>query len=348
MAETVDKALLQSLLPPAGLNADKFLELSGKGKIEIIPSGKTLFKQGEADRKTIYLIEGSLNLNSDKGTTKVAGGTDAAKQPIANQQPRLQSAMAASACKIAIFDSDLLDIMLTWDQLSGIEVADIADDEEEDDSDWMTRILQSQAFLQVPPANIQAMFMRMQEVSARSGDVVIKQGDEGDYYYILKSGKAKVSRTSKTGSELTLAQLGDGDAFGEEALLSEAKRNATISMTTDGSLMRLSKDDFNALLKEPMLSWVTYEEGVEKVSEGAVWLDVRLEKEHQESGIDGAENIPLFMLRMKTDLLDMDTSYVLYSDTGRRSSAAAFLLSERGFHTYVLKGGLVERAAGAE
>jgi len=97
-----------------------------------------------------------------------------------------------------------------------------------------------------------------------------------------------------------------------------------------------------------MLSWVTYEEGVEKVSEGAVWLDVRLEKEHQESGIDGAENIPLFMLRMKTDLLDMDTSYVLYSDTGRRSSAAAFLLSERGFHTYVLKGGLVERAAGAE
>ncbi len=348
MAETVDKELLQSLVPPAGLNADKFVELSGQGKIDVLTSGKTLFKQGEADRKTIYLIEGSLNLTSEKGTAKITGGTADAKQPIANQQPRRQSAVAVSACKIVVFDSDLLDIMLTWDQLSGIEVAEIADDEGENDSDWMTRILQSQAFLQVPPANIQAMFMRMQELPSRNGDVVLKQGDDGDYYYIIKSGKAKVTRTSKTGAELTLAELDDGDAFGEEALLSGAKRNATITMTTDGVLMRLSKDDFNALLKEPMLSWLTYEEAEKTVAEGAVWLDVRLENEHRESGIDGSENIPLFMLRLKIDSLDMDKPYVLYCDTGKRSSAAAFLMGERGFQTYVLKGGLVARVAGAE
>ena len=95
--------------------------------------------------------------------------------------------------------------------------------------------------------------MRMQEMPARSGDTIIKQGDDGDYYYIIRNGTCKVTRTSKTGSEITLAQLSDGDAFGEEALLSEAKRNASIIMTTDGMLMRLSKQDFNELLKAPML-----------------------------------------------------------------------------------------------
>jgi rhodanese-related sulfurtransferase len=204
--------------------------------------------------------------------------------------------------------------------------------------------LQSKAFLQVPPANIQAIFMRMQEVPVRAGEAIIKQGDDGDYYYIVKNGKCKVTRASKTGgTELTLATLNDGDAFGEEALLTEAKRNANVIMITDGTLVRLSKADFNELLKEPNLTWVQSSEAEKMVREGAVWVDVRLESEHKNNGIEGSLNIPLFMLRMKLDSLDPAKKYILYCDTGRRSSAAAFLLSERGLAAYCLKGGLVER-----
>lgn len=349
--QLVDKNILKTLVPPNALNAENFQELAGKAYVEEIGAGKVIFKQGEVDRKTTYLLEGEVQLSDDAGqTSSIRGGTDAAKHPLANTQPRKQTAKTKTACKITRFDSDLLDILLTWDQLSGIEVNEIQVDEEdeEDDSDWMTRILQSQAFLQVPPANIQAMFMRMQEVPMSAGEVVIKQGDDGDYYYIIKHGKAKVTRASKTGSELTLATLKDGDAFGEEALLSEAKRNATITMETDGMLMRLSKEDFNALLKEPMLSWLTLDEAKERVAQGAKLLDVRLESEHANSGIEGSINIPLFMLRIKVDSLDPGVPYIVYCDTGRRSSAAAFLLSERGFETYVLQGGLMEQAQNAE
>ena len=231
---------------------------------------------------------------------------------------------------------------MTWDQMSGIEVDEIQTEEEDDDGegDWMTRILQSKAFLQVPPGNIQAMFMRIQEVPAKAGDIIIKQGDDGDFYYMIQSGECKVTRTSKTGSELTLATLKHGDAFGEEALLSDAKRNANIIMKTDGMLMRLSKEDFNELLKEPMLTWVTREEGDELVKNGAVWLDVRLDSEHKNNGLEGSINIPLFMLRLKVSTLTEDKKYILYCDTGRRSSAAAFLLSERGLDASCLKGGL--------
>ncbi len=338
----VDKVLLKSFVPPSALNAENFQELASKALVEEIVAGRTIFTQGDTDKKTIYLIDGEVTMTSDSGeVVSVTSGTVAAKHPLASFQPRRHTAIAKSACKITRIDSDLLDILMTWDQMSGIEVDEIhTEEEDEEGGDWMTRILQSKAFLQVPPGNIQAMFMRIKEVNVKAGDVIIKQGDDGDFYYIIQSGQCKVTRTSKTGSELTLATLKDGDAFGEEALLSDAKRNANIVMKTDGTLMRLSKEDFNELLKEPMLTWVTREEGDELVKNGAVWLDVRLDSEHKNNGLEGSINMPLFMLRLKVATLSEDKKYILYCDTGRRSSAAAFLLSERGLDAACLKGGL--------
>ena len=107
--------------------------------------------------------------------------------------------------------------------------------------------------------------------------------------------------------------------------------------------MRLSKEDFNVLLKEPMLSWLDLADAQELIKGGAKWLDVRLESEHANTGLKGSVNIPLFMLRLKADSLDPNVSYIAYCDTGRRSSAAAFLLSERGFQAYCLRGGIVEQ-----
>jgi CRP-like cAMP-binding protein/rhodanese-related sulfurtransferase len=347
MPDLVEKILLKSFVPPSALNAENFQELAGKTFVEDVSAGKAIFKEGDTDRQSVYLLDGQAEISSSAGETKIVlAGSDIAKHPLVNQQPRKHTAMAKVDSKVIRIDSDLLDILLTWDQLSGIEVDEIqvdeGDDGEDDDSDgdWMTRILQSKAFLQIPPANIQALFMRVEEIPMKAGDAVIKQGEDGDYYYIIKHGKCKVTRNSKTGSELTLATLGDGDAFGEEALLSEAKRNANIIMTTDGSIMRLSKE-------EPMLSWVTNEEADALVKDkGAVWLDVRLDSEFKNANIEGSINIPLFMLRLKAQSLDSQKEYILYCNSGRQSSACAYLLSERGLLVHCLKGGLVERSSG--
>ena len=343
----VDKQILRSLVPANALNAENFQELSSKARLEDVPAGRFLFKKGEMDRKTVYVLTGDVEILGDGETKVIKGGTPEGRQPLANEQPRQMTARTRSNCTVTRFDSDLLDILLTWDQLSGIEVSDITvsdrpveEDEEDSGGDWMTRILQSKAFLRIPPANIQHMFMRLQEVPVKAEQAIIKQGEEGDYYYIICRGKCKVTRESTSGSSVTLAQLSDGDAFGEEALLSEAKRNATITMETDGLLMRLSKSDFEELLKAPMLHDVTLDEAKEMVKNGAVLLDVRLESEHKAGSIKGSQNIPLFMLRLKAESLDSGKKYVCYCETGRRSSAAAFLMSERGFDSCVLRGGL--------
>ena len=359
MSEPIDKTVLKNFVPANSLKAENFDELAGKTFVETVSAGEVIFKAGDNDKKAIYIVEGQVEVSSIESAsenTEVTGtagyvveaGTEKAKHAIANRQPRKQTAKAKTDCSLIRIDSDLLDILLTWDQLSGIEVSDIhaadSSSENDEEADWMTSILQSKAFLQVPPANIQTMFMRMQEMPVKAGTEVIKQGEDGDYYYIIKQGKYKVTRNSKTGTPLTLATISVGGSFGEEALLSDAKRNANVVMETSGSLMRLSKDDFNELLKEPMLSWLTGEEADAMVNEGtAIWIDVRLESEHKDSGMKGSINIPLITLRIKAATLDTKKKYIVYCDSGRRSSAAAFLLSERGIDAYCLKGGLVER-----
>ena len=347
----LDKGSLSRLVPVDSLSAENFQELATKAYREEIPAGRVLFQPGDRDGKSVYLIEGQVALIDPQGRAeRVTGGTPRARHPIAAHQPRQVSARAETPCVICRLDTDLLDILLTWDQISGIEVSEISisdvahatasEPQTGDDSDWMTKILRSSVFLQIPPANIQAMFMKMVEQPVSAGQEIVRQGEEGDFYYMIKSGSAVVVRPGKGGHELVLATLHTGDAFGEEALLSEGRRNATVRMQTDGYLMRLSKEDFNALLKAPLIHWIDLTQAKALIAGGARLLDVRLETEFSQAALPNAINLPLFMLRLRSDTLDPSIPYIAYCDTGRRSSAAAFLLGERGFETYVLRGGL--------
>ncbi|MGB6450513.1 MAG: cyclic nucleotide-binding domain-containing protein, partial [Steroidobacteraceae bacterium] len=251
------------------------------------------------------------------------------------------SARAVDEVSYLAIDSELLDVMITWDQTGTYEVAELQEQLTGASNDWMTTLLQTKSFQRIPPANIQAIFLRMQRVPYKAAEVVIKQGDEGDYFYAIVSGKCIVTRETPLNKEgIKLAELGTGDTFGEESLIAEAKRNATITMLTDGVLMRLAKQDFRELMNEPLLQWVNYERAREIVASGGKWLDVRLPSEHQNMRIEEALNIPLYFIRLKLSTLDRNIPYVVYCDTGRRSSAAAYILVERGFDAYVLQGGL--------
>ena len=233
--------------------------------------------------------------------------------------------------------------MITWDQTGTYEVGDLqAQLQGGSGDDWMTTLLQSRALQRIPPANIQAIFLRMERVPYRAGDVVIHQGAEGDYFYAIVTGRCMVTRETPLNKEgIRLAELTVGDTFGEEALISETKRNATVTMVTDGVLMRLNKKDFRELLNEPLVRWVTPEQAQQLVvKKGATWLDVRLPSEFQNLAVETAVNVPLYFIRLKLSTIDQTKPVIVYCDTGRRSSAAAFILVEKGFDAYVLKGGI--------
>ncbi|MGH8738449.1 MAG: cyclic nucleotide-binding domain-containing protein, partial [Burkholderiales bacterium] len=185
----------------------------------------------------------------------------------------------------------MLDYVATWDG-----VAAAATGSRESATAIASAALRGGAFAQLPAAHIDELMNRFARVEVRRGDVVIREGEEGDSYYVVAAGRFQVERTIG-GVKVVLAELKPFDAFGEEALVSEAKRNATVVASGDGELLKLGKVDFDQLLREPLLRRLRYAEARERAHEGAVWLDVRYPSEYQYDKLPGAINVPLSEVR---------------------------------------------------
>ena len=137
-----------------------------------------------------------------------------------------------------------------------------------------------------------------------------------------------------------LAELGAGDNFGQDALISDVPRNATVSMISRGKLMRLSEEDFESLLMRPLIETISMDETREMIEQGdprTYILDVRSQAEAEQDKIPGAVNVPLLSLRKNLPKLKPEAVYVCACDGGRRRELAAYILNENGFTGYVLE-----------
>ncbi|NIN36286.1 MAG: cyclic nucleotide-binding protein, partial [Gammaproteobacteria bacterium] len=82
-----DRDLLKTLVPPNALNAENFQELAGKTYVEEVAAGKAIFKQGDVDKQSVYVLEGEVAMTSSDGrATSVKSGSPTAKHPIGNFQ----------------------------------------------------------------------------------------------------------------------------------------------------------------------------------------------------------------------------------------------------------------------
>src|SRR5215813_337419 len=219
--------LLKTFAPLDGLKRDNLAALAKKVSVRTMPGGRVLFKEGDTDKRTVWLVGGMVEIREGSRTiAMIRGGTPEARNPLYPNTPRTVSARAVDEISYLSIDSELLDVMITWDQTGTYEVAELqAQLEGSSNDDWMTTLLQTKAFHRIPPANIQAIFLRMQRVPYKAGEVVIKQGDEGDFFYAIVNGKCVVTRETPLNKEgIKLAELGIGDTFGEEALIAEAKQ----------------------------------------------------------------------------------------------------------------------------
>ena len=347
MPSNEELAHLRSLVPLHTLPEGALAELLDGVVIETVSRGNLLFEQGDTDHEHVYLLQGDVQLLSgDAVIETLSAGSDTVRFPLAHQLPRKLTARAKSKLRIARLDSRRLSEVLARTRTVDYQVADLAEASEDD---WMSMLLQSRVLQQVPASNIQRVMMSVEQLEVRKGQDLISQGDPGDYYYMLTRGRAVVRRDSGDGNGPTeLATLGPGDAFGEEALLSDNPRNSTVTMLQDGHVLRLGKDQFLELIHNPLLDRIDMSAAEAKVDKGALWLDLRSSEQYDEFHLPGAINFPFESLRYQASSLAPDRHYVLYSNTGGRSMAGAFLLTERGFDVSVLDGGVnPERAAEA-
>ncbi|MDF1821867.1 MAG: cyclic nucleotide-binding domain-containing protein [Alcanivoracaceae bacterium] len=344
---SIDKSLLQTFVPVNALTGEQLDRLLDVQEIRHYAAGDVLFERGDRDGWTIYLLKGNVQLDDGSGHLEQVGAGDIESwHPLDPGQPRRTRAVALDEVAVLCFDSAVLDQILAWDQSAGYVILDINSNAAyQDDRHWMIRLLKSRLFYRVPPGNILEIFRRLKLMRLKAGDVVINQGDDADCCYIIKDGMCEVLVKAEGATEaMPVAILEQGQWFGEDALLSGKPRNATVTMATDGVLMRLDRKDFDELLREPSVRTVGLEEAQKLVADGGRWLDVRTPDEFEQVHLRGALNMPLNVLRLKSRLLDTSRTYVAVCDTSRRSASAAFLLGNAGLDVYVLEGGLNEHA----
>ncbi|HVF35411.1 MAG TPA: cyclic nucleotide-binding domain-containing protein [Candidatus Saccharimonadia bacterium] len=307
-------------------------ELSRTGRLGSYQPGQVLFNRGDTAKTVVFLLSGTVELQSEQGAHLVEGDKPEAKNPIAQGARRAATATCIKPAQVLFIDRERLDLALTWSQTGGVEVLDLErGGDEEEEQDWMTALLQSQSFHRIPAGNIAQIFAAMRPAEYDAGAEIVRQGDPGDFYYVITSGRVGIVRDG-----VAVTELGGGKCFGEEALVSGEPRNATVRALTKVGTMRLAAADFERLLRAPVLREI----GVDEIPNDAVLIDVRLPQEFTQGRLPGALNLPLVRLRDRAHELEQERMYVVYCDSGRRSASATYLLCERGFDARHLAGGI--------
>ncbi len=185
---------------------------------------------------------------------------------------------------------------------------------------WLT---ETPAFTALSPRQLIDCAQTLTPRLCEAGTTIVTQGEQGKHFYIMESGTAEVWRKDPMEDEPAqlVATLSKGDAFGEEALLQNGLRNATVRMTQTGGVLELEHEMFNKYLRASFLDEVEAEPALELIN-------------------GGAKLIPLDNIREQFSQLDPQCKHVVYCRSGRRSKAAAYLLAQQGISAVSMKGGI--------
>ncbi|ASP37235.1 calcium-binding protein [Bacterioplanes sanyensis] len=326
---------LQQFVPFDELSSDAVSELLPHFRIQQLPAKKMLFKRGQHDPDCHFLLDGGVDLADEQFHIEALDAKDDENfLALDGSHPIHRCAgITRCPCTVASVPRQYLELITTWTDLrQSYEQQDV-----DADSDWLETLLTSALFNRIPPANIQTLLTRFQEREVQLGEVIVREGEEGDCCYVIKQGKAIVSRGDDHQQEV-LAALEHGALFGEDALISDLPRNATVTMSSAGELMVLTKEDFETLLKQPVLDYVDEHQLAdltESSDTGLVMLDVRSEREATTQPMQKAKLVPLSQLRKQLPKLSDEFIYLLPDDS--RGAAAAYILNEGGLKAYIVR-----------
>jgi MFS family permease len=113
----------------------------------------------------------------------------------------------------------------------------------------IARVIKLPLFAGVSADRLEAAMRQVVEVPVANGEVVIRQGEPADRFYLIESGAFIVSRTEHDGAApAILRRLGPDEAFGEIGLLQRSPRTATVTAESDGVLLALDGEAFLELV----------------------------------------------------------------------------------------------------
>lgn len=314
------------------------LETEGAIRTYQIDEGEGLTFRAKPDRnEALVLLKGDVEVKTDGEL--VASTSDEEIRchaiPVTGRVTEIVANSPATVCRIA---QDKLDYLISWSVMLRELPAE--------DADVHSRLKQLRypaIFMNLPFTNVVKAFQRMTVRHVKAGDEVIRQGEEGDLFFIIESGRAEVWQQGPYDDEQQLVGVRvPGNHVGDEALVTGGTRNATVRMIEDGTLLVLSKDDFRELISQPMVNEVEIPVAKALAERGHQFVDVRYEEEWEDGHIPGATLLPLTGIRERMGELNRSDRFITYCLSGKRSAVAAMILKANGYEAVCMKDGLRE------
>jgi CRP-like cAMP-binding protein len=296
--------LLKRMPTLARLSSPTLAALAAGARRVRLPSGRWLVRPGRTLSHHYYLVRGRVRIVSGDSSAVVSAGSQRARDPIYPGAVGVETLAA----------SEFLRLSLEALGEPPVEPASLGVPEVRvDDCAWQVRFLTSPLLQRLDPADWQRILRAMTLRRHEPGEQVIAAGSDADCCYVLCAGRAEV----RAAGGRSLASLGPGTLFGEDALISGSRRNASVFMCSAGATGTLPAERFEALLLNAVARPQRHICGRRLIS-----LDP--------SPPAGAIAIRLADIRTTARSLATDQRFAIVGGTARERALAAFLLAQLG------------------
>ncbi len=334
--QRIDETYLSQFTPLSTLSPELLDEALDHATIERYPPGRRIIQEGAPRQDTLFLLSGQLALMSDGSPARTlkADSREAARPIDEHHAPRC-TALASTSVTILSIDSTTLEELLRRNEGRGVKPSPHGTDPGPEGR--LQGALTAPLFSRLPKPHLQVLKKRLTAMEVNAGDIIVHEGDPSEYYYLIVTGRCRVTRQpGRNSRQITVAELTAGEGFGEGALIAQDFHDSTVTMLENGRLLRLSKGEFLTLLVRPFIKWIPYQRLLEMKARGAIPLDIRSAGVFQKRHLQDSINIPLRTLRHCAFLLDKRKTYIICGDIGRRAASAAFLLAQQGMDVKIL------------
>ena len=253
--------LLRSAPLFAGLGDEELRAVSDHLRQETHPKGRDIIRQGDPGSEFYIIESGTVEVwvrhedGSETLEAELGRGDYFGERALLADAPRAATCRCKTRVRVLSLDREVFDDLVA----RRFRVAADLDEAVE----RAGLLAGMPLFSEVSASQVKLIASKLVAGSYPAGTTIIRQGDIGDKFYVVKSGIVEVRRRVEgTGEETTVGRLGQGEYFGEIALLMNVPRTASVVAATQVELLSLDAASFDEMVKDYLQS----SHGLEQVS----------------------------------------------------------------------------------
>ncbi|TQV69874.1 cyclic nucleotide-binding domain-containing protein [Exilibacterium tricleocarpae] len=340
MSRRLPRSLLQKFSPFERLSINQLNTVQQYCKTVTVAAGHIVLRPRDTTQHQCFLVSGAIEVRlSFEQRTSFHQGSPECRRPLNHLLADHGFIRAQSNCKILMVESGVIDNLVVPGHPEAYGIADLSDQRRAEPADWTEAFLRSSLSRALAPRAAVELLRELEEVEVCRTQRVVTPQTGGDYFYILKQGRARVIFDIFGPQRGEFIDLRPGDYFGDESLVSQAQQNATVVMKTHGMLMRLGREQFDRLIRPALVNSIDTQKVSTLMDSGAKQIqkmDVRFSVETRSNRQRDRIDVPITHLRKRLKELQPRLTYIVGPENDCRSALGAYMLRRAGFDAYHL------------